>query len=87
MLLDFVVSRSQLEHDGCCVCLFVSSLFSLSLVPLSEGKLLCLLYKAILKVSYLIIILRFSSERGECFDFSHALGCVYPTLYIIRFLG
>ena len=24
--------------------------------------------------------------KGECFDFSYSLGCVYPTLYIIRLL-
>ena len=23
-------------------------------------------------------------EKGECFDFNHSLGCVYPTLYIVR---
>ena len=28
---------SWLEHDGCCVCFFVFSLFSLSLVPLSRS--------------------------------------------------
>ena len=38
MLLDFVVSRSQLEHDGCCVCLFVSSLFSVT-SPFNEELL------------------------------------------------
>ena len=79
-----------LEHDGCCVCFFVFSLFSLSLVPLvgvtSAEKLLCLLYKTILKVNYPIIILWISLEKGECFDFNHSLGCVYPTLYIIRLL-
>ena len=25
--------------------------------------------------------------KGECFDFNHSLGCVFPTLYIIRLLG
>ena len=25
-------------------------------------------------------------EKGEFFDFNHSLGCVYPTLYIIRLL-
>ena len=24
--------------------------------------------------------------KGECFDFNYSLGCVYPTLYIIRLL-
>ena len=28
-----------------------------------------------------------SLKKGECFDFNHSLGCVYPTLYIIRLLG
>ena len=32
------------------------------------------------------IILQFSLEKGECFDFNDSLGCVYPTLYIIRLL-
>ena len=27
-----------------------------------------------------------SLEKGECFDFNHCLGCVYPALYIIRVL-
>ena len=27
-----------------------------------------------------------SLEKGECFDFSHSLGCIYPILYIIRLL-
>ena len=31
--------------------------------------------KAKLFVSDLIIILWFSLEKGECFDFSHSLGC------------
>ena len=35
---------------------------------------------------YMIIILWISLEKGECFDFNHSLGCVYPTLYIIRLL-
>ena len=47
---------------------------------------MCLLFKTILKVTYLIIILWISLEKGECFDFNHSLGCVYPTLYIIRLL-
>ena len=25
-------------------------------------------------------------NRTKCFDFNHSLGCVYPTLYIIRLL-
>ena len=39
------------------------------------------------KVSYLVIILWISLENGECFDFIHSLGCVYPTLNISRPLG
>ena len=35
-------------------------------------------------VSYLIIILWITLEKGECFDFNHSLGCVYPTLYTSR---
>ena len=46
----------------------------------------CLLCKTILKVTYLIIILWISLEKGECFEFNHSLGCVCPTLYMIRFL-
>ena len=48
---------------------------------------MCLLCKTILKIIYLIIILWISLENGECFDFNQSLGCVYPTLYIIRLLG
>ena len=66
--------------------LYFLCLWSLSLGVTRAEKLLCLLYKTILKVSYLIIILWISLEKGECFDFSHSLGCVYPTLYIIRLL-
>ena len=77
-----------LERDGWCVCFFVFSLFSSSLIPLSKRtsaeKLLC---KTISKVSRLIIILWVSLEKGECFDFSHSLGCVQPTLYIGKLLG
>ena len=46
----------------------------------SAKKLLCRLYKTILKVSYPIIILCIFLEKGECFDFNHSLGCVYSTL-------
>ena len=36
--LTFLVSLFRwLEHDGCCVCFFVFSLFSLSLVPLTTS--------------------------------------------------
>ena len=66
--------------------LYFLCLWSLQLGVASAEKLLCLLYKTILKVSYLIIILWISLEKGECFDFNHSLGCVYPTLYIIRLL-
>ena len=55
-----------LENDGCCVCFFVF-LYFLSLVPLCRAiveKLLCLLCKAISKVSYLIVILWISLEKG-----------------------
>ena len=50
-------------------------------------KLLCVLCKTILKVRYLIITLWISLEKGECSESSHPLGCVCPTLYIIRPLG
>ena len=62
-------------------CLFL--FFFLSQVPLtstSAWKLLCLLCKTILKVRYLIVSLWISMETGDCFDFKHSLGCVYPTL-------
>ena len=49
--------------------------------------MLCLLCKIILKVRYLIIILWISLKKGECFDLNHSLGCVFPTLYMIRLLG
>ena len=53
------------------------------IIGVTSGEiLLCLLCKTILKVSYLIIILWIALEKGECFDFNHSLGCVYPTLYI-----
>ena len=39
------------------------------------------------KVSCLVIVLWISLEKGECFDFIHSLGCVYPTLNISRTLG
>ena len=42
--------------------------------------------KTILTVSYLVIILWISLEKGECFDFNHFFGCAYPTSYIIRLL-
>ena len=81
-----------LVHDGYCACFFVFSLFSLSLVPVT-GSYWCtkvvasLLCKTILKVSYLIIVLWSSLEKETCFDSSYSLGCVYPTLYVIRLLG
>ena len=42
VLLYFVVTFSVplfrwIEHDGCCVCFFVFSLFSLSLIPLTRS--------------------------------------------------
>ena len=50
--------------------------------------MLHLLCKTILlKISYLIIILWISLEKGECFDVNHSLRCAYPTLYNIRLLG
>ena len=62
LLLYFLVSRSHslylrwLEHDGC-VCFFLFSLFSLSLVPLLEvtsaEKSSCLLYRPIITNSQL----------------------------------
>ena len=67
--------------------LYFLCLWSLLLGVTIAEKLLCLLCKTILKVSYLIIILWITLEKGECFDFNHSLGCVYPTLYIIRLLG
>ena len=81
-----------LVYDGHCACFFIFSLFSLSLVPVS-GSYWCrelvasLLCKTILKVSYLIIILWSSLEKETCFDSNYSLGCVYPTLYVIRLLG
>ena len=38
------------------------------------------------QIRYLIIILLISLEKGDCFDFSHPLGYVYPALYIIKLL-
>ena len=56
--------------------------------PMSySDKKLCLLCKTILRVSYLIIVLWITLEKGEFVDFNHSLGCVYLTLYIIRLLG
>ena len=67
-----------LEHDGCCVCFFVFSLLSFSLVPLSRsyycGKK-CVCYVKLFQ-SYLIIILWIFLEKGECFDFNHPLESV-----------
>ena len=90
--LTFSVSLyRRLEHDGFSVCFFRFPFFLClcSLLPgvTSTEKLLCLSCKSILKVSYLIIILWISLEKGECFDFNHSLGCFYPPLYIIRLLG
>ena len=91
VLLYFVVWRSQSLYDGFSVCFFRFPFFLClcSLLPgvTSTEKLLCLSCKSILKVSYLIIILWISLEKGECFDFNHSLGCFYPPLYIIRLLG
>ena len=67
--------------------LYFLCLWSLLLGVTIAEKLLCLLCKTILKVSYLIIILWISFKMGDCFDFNHSLGCVYPTLYTIRLLG
>ena len=53
-------------------------LWSLKLGVTSAEKLLC---KTILKVSYLLIILWISLEKGECFDFNHSLECVYRLPY------
>ena len=44
----------------------------------SAEKLLCLLCKIILKISYLMIILWISLKKGERFDLNHSLGSVYP---------
>ena len=66
--------------------LYFLCLWSFYLGIISAEKLLCLLYKIILKVSYPIIILWISLEKGECFDFNHTLGYAYPTMYIIRLL-
>ena len=77
-----------LEHDAVVSVslffLYFLCLWSLQLGVTSAEKLLCLLCKTISKVSYLIIILWTSLEKGEYFDFNHSLGCVYP---IIRLLG
>ena len=62
-------------------------LWPLSLGVTSPEKLFCSLCKTILNIRYLIIILQISLEKGECFDFNHALGCIYPTLNTIRLLG
>ena len=61
--------------------LYFLCLWSLELGVTSAEKLLYLLCKTKLKVSYLIIILWIALEKAECFDFNHSLGCVYPTLY------
>ena len=53
----------------------------------SAKKVWCLLCKTILKVSYFIIILWITLEKGECFDFNHSLWCVCPTLYIFWLLS
>ena len=58
-----------------------NAVFSSNEMGNSAEKFLCLLCNTILKVSYLIIILWITLEKGECFDFNHSLGCVYPTLY------
>ena len=72
---------------GCCVCFCFLCLWPLSLGVTSPEKLFCSLCKTILNIRYLIIILQISLEKGECFDFNHALGCIYPTLNTIRLLG
>ena len=61
--------------------LYFLYLWSRQLGVTSADKLLCLLCKTVLKVSYLIIILWITLEKGECFDFNHSLGFIYPTLY------
>ena len=66
--------------------LYFVCFWSLQLGVTIAEKLLCLLCKTILKVSYLIIILWITLGKGEWFDFNHCLGCVYLTLYIFQLL-
>ena len=61
----------------CCVCFIVSFLLSLSLVSLgitSIWKVLCLFFKTISKVRFLITNLWISLKKEECFDFNDSLG-------------
>ena len=85
-----------LEDGGCWVCFFVFFALFLSLVSLTNAYKLLHKYKFLwqsvfcktfLKVRYLIIILWISLQKVEYFDFNESLGCVYPTLHIIRLLG
>ena len=55
--------------------LYFLCLWSLELEVISAEKLFCLLCKAVLKVSYLIITLWISLEKLKCFDSNHSLGC------------
>ena len=57
---------------------------NLKTIKNNEDKKMCLLCKII---RYLINTLWISLEKGKWFDFNHSLGCVYPTLYVIRLLG
>ena len=72
----------------CCLC-FLSCicLWSLYVGVTSAEILLFLLCRTLLKVSYLIIIMWISLEKGGYFDLNQSLQCVYPTLHIIRLLG
>ena len=68
--------------------IYIFCLWSLYQGVTRAQKLVCLLRKTILinsQVSehYFMDFL----EKGECFGLTHSLGCVYPTLYIIRLLG
>ena len=68
--------------------IYIFCLWSLYQGVTRAQKLVCLLRKTILinsQVSehYFMDFL----EKRECFGLTHSLGCVYPTLYIIRLLG
>ena len=82
--LYFVVSRCQSLYLGgwnmavvsvSLFFLYFLSLWSLQLEVITAEKLVFLLCKALLKVSYLIITLWISLEKVKCFDSNHSLGC------------
>ena len=80
----FVVSRCQSLYLGgwnmavvsvSLFFLYFLSLWSLQLEVITAEKLVFLLCKALLKVSYLIITLWISLEKVKYFDSNHSLGC------------